>query len=256
MAESVPPVLLLRSVAIQLVRCHWCQRFSFPHLLNDDVDYHQACGRCELLVRVTQDQHRRLCLLPRYDKRPKGARGLSLVAPFPELKLKAGDRLELCSGLPDVGAFFSISSFPPEGVPLLLWRAENETLCLRKCPLFNRDIGLNPNAAVALDLLHTNHLGVMLVYCRHVVWEFLRSGTWGSGCVEQNGEFQNFCFGSSVRVVGLVRVQAAEPPNRPRSIRQHGRSQIEDGGRRDLGNVVVLGELLEALIQKEKFARC
>ena len=128
-------------------------------------------------MRVTQDQHRRLCLLLCYDKRQKGARGSSLVAPFPELWLKAGDRLELCSDLPNVGAFFCISSFRPEGVPLLLWRAESETLCLRRCPLFNRDICLNPNTAVALDLLHTNHLGVMLVYCRHVVWEFLRSGT-------------------------------------------------------------------------------
>ena len=32
---------------------------------------------------------------------------------------------------------------------------------------------------MALDLLHRYHLGVMLVYCRHVVWEFLRSGVWG-----------------------------------------------------------------------------
>ena len=85
----------------------------------------------------------------------------------------------------------------------------------------------------------------------------------GSGCVEQNGELQNFGFGSSVRVVGLIRVQAAEPPHRElnssgrrysRSIRQHGRSKIEDEGRRDLGNVVVLGALLEALIQMVKFA--
>ena len=49
--------------------------FSFPHALNEDVDYQWACGRCELLVRVTQDQHRRLCLLLRYDKRQNGARG-------------------------------------------------------------------------------------------------------------------------------------------------------------------------------------
>ena len=56
-----------------------------------------------------------------------------------------------------------------EGVPLILWRAENEMLCL---------IGLYPNTAAALDLLHINHLGVMLLYCRHVVWEFLRSGVW------------------------------------------------------------------------------
>ena len=170
--------------------------FSFPHPLNDDVDYHRACERRELLVRVTQDQHRRLCLLLRYDKRQKGARGLSLAAPFPELKLKTGDRLEPCSDLPDVGAFFRISSFPPEGVPLLLWRAENETLCLRRCPLFNRDIGLNPNTAVALDLLHINHLGVMLLYCRCVAWEFLRSGVWG---VAASNRTENF----KISVLGL-----------------------------------------------------
>ena len=35
--------------------------FSFPHPLNDDVDHHWACERCEEFVRVTQDQHRRLC---------------------------------------------------------------------------------------------------------------------------------------------------------------------------------------------------
>ena len=188
--------------------------FSCPHPLNDGVDYHLACEGCELLVRVTQDQQRRLCLLLHYDKRQKGARGLSLVAPFPELKLKAGDRLELCSNLPDVSAFFRISSFPPEGVPLLLCRVENETLCLRRCPLFNRDIGLNPNTAVALDLLHRNHLCVMLVYCRPRCMGVLAQWCLESGCVEQNGELQNFCFGSSVRIVGLVRVQEAEPPHR------------------------------------------
>ena len=165
-------------------------------------------------MRVTQDQHRRLCLLLRYGKRQKGARGLSLVATFSELKLKAGDRLEPCSDFPDVGAFFCILSFPLEGVPLLLWRAETETLCLRRCPLFNRDIGLNPNTAVALDLLHTNHLGVMLVNCRHVVWEFLRSGILGLAASNKTENFKTFVLGSSVRVVGLVRVQAAEPLHR------------------------------------------
>ena len=175
---------------------------------------HGACEGCELLVRATQDQQRRLFLLLLYDKRQKGARGLSLVAPFPELKLDAGDRLEPCSDLPDASAFFRISSFPPEGVPLLLWRVENETLCLRRCPLFNRDIGLNPDTAVALDLLRTHHLGVMLVYCRPRYMGVLAQWCLESGCVEQNGELQNFCFASSVRVVGLVRVHAAEPLHR------------------------------------------
>ena len=110
-----------------------------------------------------------------YDKRQKDARGLSLAAPFPELKLIAGDRFGTCLDLPDVGAFFRISSFPPDGVAV---DSLNGTLCLHRCPLFNRDIGLTPNTAVALDLRHTYHLGVTLVYCRHDVWECLRSGVW------------------------------------------------------------------------------
>ena len=158
------------------------------------MDYHRACERCEVLVRVTQDQHRRLCLLLRNDKRQKGAHGLSLV-PFAELELKAGDRLEPCSDLSDAGAFFFLSSFPPESVPLLLWRAENETLYLRRRPLFDRDIGLNPNTAVALDLLHTNHLGVMLVYCRLVVWEFLRSGIWRVAASNRKENFETSDLG-------------------------------------------------------------
>ena len=143
------------------------------------TNYQWACERCELLVRVTQGQHRRLCLLLPYDRRQKGASGLSLAAPFPELKLKAGERVELGPDFPDFGAFLRTSSFPPEGVSLLFWKAENETLCLCRCPLSNRDIGLNPNTAVALGLLHTNHLGVMLLYCRHVAWEFFCSGVRG-----------------------------------------------------------------------------
>ena len=139
-----------------------------------------------------------------YDRRQKGASGLSLAAPFPELKLKAGERVELCSDFPDIGALLRTSSFLPEGVPLLFWEAENETLCLCRCPLFNRHIVLNPNTAVARGLLHTNHLGVMLLYCRHVAWEFFAVvfGEW-----------------LRVRVVRLVRVQAAAPPHRKLNLR-------------------------------------
>ena len=79
-------------------------------------------------------------------------------------------------------------------MPLLLWRAENETLYLRRCP-FDRDIGLNPNTAVALDSLQTNHLGVMLHYCRHVAWEFLRSGVWGVAASSRTENFNNSVLG-------------------------------------------------------------
>ena len=83
-----------------------------------------------------------------------------------QLKLKAGDRLELCSDLPDVGAFFRISSRGPRS---------RRCVCAGACCL-TATSGLDTNTSVALDLLHANHLGVMLLYCRHVAREFLRSG--------------------------------------------------------------------------------
>ena len=110
-AEFVPPCFCCAVPRANLYDATGASVFSSPHLLNDDVGCHGACERCELLVRVTQDHHRRLSLLLRYDKRQKGARGLSLAAPFHELELRAGDRLEPCSDLPDVGASFSIPSF-------------------------------------------------------------------------------------------------------------------------------------------------
>ena len=64
-----------------------------------------------------------------------------------------------------------------------------------RCPLFNRDIGLNPNTAVAVDFLHTNHLGVMLVYCCHVVWEFLRSGIWRVAASNRTENFKTSVLG-------------------------------------------------------------
>ena len=156
-------------------------------------------------------KHRRWCLSLRYDKRQKGARRLSLAVAFPQLKLKAGDF-----------ARTFLMSAPSSAFHLSLLKA---CRCLsdgprtRRCVCagarcLNRDIGLFPNTAVALDLLRTNHLGVMLVYCRHVVWEFLRSGVWGVAPSKRTETFKTSVFGCSVRVVGLVRVQAAEPPHR------------------------------------------
>ena len=172
--------------------------FSFPYPVNDDVDYHRARERCELLVRATQDQHRRLCLVLRYDKRQNGARGSSLAASFPELKLKAGDRLEPCSDHLDVGGS---SAFHPS--LLQACRCFSGGPRTRRCICagahlipFDRDIGLNPNTAVALDSLQTNHLGVMLHYCRHVAWEFLRSGVCG---VAASNRTENF----NISVLGL-----------------------------------------------------
>ena len=83
----------------------------------------------------------------------------------------------------------------------------------------------------------------------------------GSGCVEQNGELQKHMFWlwawyASRRLSHPTEKLDSSCRRFSRSIRQNARSKTEDEGRRDLGNVVVLGELLEAVKQIVKFARC
>ena len=92
------------------------------------------------------------------------------------------------------------------------------------------------------------------MYRRYVVWEFLRSGIVGAAASSRTENFKSCSFGCSVRVVGMVCVQATGPLQRKlgsafrrssKSIRQFGRNLIEDERRRNSGVVVVVGALFE-----------
>jgi len=149
-----------------------------PWPTNDDEDYERACERCEMWKTLeTAEMHARVKAALRYDKRPQGSRGRCLASEIPELDLEIGDRLEPFIGLIDVGAGFDeLAEFPKE---VLFWRPRNESLCARRCPLFSRSLGVTPTSSLALDTLHTLNLGVMQLYCRHVLWRLLNASTWG-----------------------------------------------------------------------------
>jgi hypothetical protein len=88
----------------------WCNPegvsvLSFPWHVNEDADYEVACSRAELWARLTEPI--RLQLIPpmSYDRRHHGPHGRTIGAVTEDLAalgLKAGDRLEPCSTLPDV----------------------------------------------------------------------------------------------------------------------------------------------------------
>ena len=99
----------------------------------------------------------------------------------------------LCA-IPDVGALFSVSAVPSESVPLLFWRADNDTICLRKCLLFNRDMGLTPNTAVSKDLHPHKPFGSDAGVSPIRGMGVLAQRYCGSGCIEQNGELQKLQF--------------------------------------------------------------
>eukprot|EP00969_Alexandrium_andersonii_P292458 12925997-Alexandrium_andersonii.AAC.1 len=84
-----------------------------PALVSTQEHYEAACRRCEIRVVIrNEEDKRKIEKLLRYDKRPDGARGRALLSDIPEMKLKAGDRLEPFAGLRDVSAFEGLEEFP------------------------------------------------------------------------------------------------------------------------------------------------
>ena len=147
-----------------------------PHRVNRDEDYEDACRRCEVLVVLSKEQRDRLLPLLLYDSRPGGARGKALRAPFAELGLKSGDKLEPSDALHDVGRLEQVASFP---FPVVFWRPSEEGIAKHRCPLFAPSFGLAPSRALALDILHTLHLGVANSFAVLLIWRLILGGAWG-----------------------------------------------------------------------------
>ena len=78
---------------------------SLPWPTNDSRDYDEACRRCEIWV-LLQDTAARdyIVSLLEYDRRQGGQHGRVLTQDVPYFSLKARDRLEPCTALPDIGA--------------------------------------------------------------------------------------------------------------------------------------------------------
>ena len=149
---------------------------SWPCHLNDDADYEAACTRCEIRLTLTAETHALLAPLLTVDLRGKQGPLLKADVVVGGQRLEAGDRLEPSGELLDTAAFAQWTRFP---LRVVFWRSRNETMCRRRCPLLARDLGLTLRSAVAFDVLHTLHLGVMNSYCCLVLWQLVDGGIWG-----------------------------------------------------------------------------
>ena len=152
---------------------------STPFHENTDDDYEQACARCEIRVEVTHALVPEINRLLHYDKRKDGALGRALQKDFPQCGLKMHDRLEPTASLPDVALFHKLCPKPGDKTTVLFWRRSHETLCLRRCPLWDPSIGLTPTRVIVLDVLHTLFLGVMNMFVCVAIWRMIKSGIWG-----------------------------------------------------------------------------
>ena len=64
-------------------------------------------------------------------------------------------------------------------MPLIFWRPSSETLCRFRNPLLARDLGITPYRSLTVDGLHCLYLGVMLAFCKYVVWLMSTEHVWG-----------------------------------------------------------------------------
>lgn len=149
---------------------------GLPWRCNQATDYEQSCRRCERLVVVGADLHKKLCRLLRYDKRQRGGQGRCLGSDVPELSLRTGDRLEPSSFLRDVGHFEMMARFP---APLLFWRPSLQSDARHRCPLFDDALGTTPVDHLTVDALHAVFLGVMNSFCKHLLLFLIQEGMWG-----------------------------------------------------------------------------
>jgi hypothetical protein len=149
-----------------------------------DDDYHQACDRCEVKVRLTAATKAMVLQNLRYDKRDAGAHGRAIVQDMEVLGLRAYDRLEPSSVLPDVSKLEDLV------VPatVTFWRHREESITRHRNPMFCSStvtgLGLS---SLTVDLLHALYLGVMNRYCAVVLWFLFSSDVFGTiGTAEEN----------------------------------------------------------------------
>lgn len=146
---------------------------------NGDDDYFEACARCEHIVTLrNSDDLQKILRLLRYDKRKDGSRGRALVGPVDVagVSLCAGDRLEPSLTLTDIGNVEYLNEFPQA---ITFWRPSSETLTRHRNPIFDSHLGITPRKSLVIDLLHAVFLGILLVWCRLVIWKLLECGVYG-----------------------------------------------------------------------------
>ena len=110
----------------------------------------------------------------RFDKRRKGSAGRALIVNLPTFGLMRGDRLEPSADLVDVCVLDERADFLFE---VVFWRPQNLTRVKHRCPLLAEGTGLTLDA-LAIDILHTLHSGIVQHFVAVAAWELLRASVW------------------------------------------------------------------------------
>jgi hypothetical protein len=186
-ADALRPCFCCNAFLDNLFATTGMTKDALTWVINNDNDYFLAASRCEHTVslRSNQDVQALLGSL-KYDKRKQGARGRALVRSIVVngVFLKTNDRLEPSVELPDIGELENLARFP---ISIIFWRSQDETLTRHRNPLFDADLGVTPKKSLVVDVLHAFFLGILLAWCRFVLWKLILAGAYGHATTGHEG---------------------------------------------------------------------
>jgi hypothetical protein len=165
------PCIMCRALKEQLYSFREFSSVSMPWALHDEDSYESACGECEVHISIDSPlKQRRVSAALEYSKIGKGR---ALTIDLPDMGLMKLDRLEPTAKLIDVGDFEKLE------VPttVLFWRGVASTCAHHRNPILSPEIGSGTNL-IAIDTLHTLHLGVIKHYVTFAFWALLLANVW------------------------------------------------------------------------------
>ena len=169
-----------------------CSLLSLPWGDKDQAAYDRACERAEILVTVHgSDELNRILDLLIYDKRKSGFAGRVLTSDMPEFLLNKNDRLEPAAPYFDIAAVDTWATFP---LRLVFWRTSMQGMVKRRSPLFHPETYFTM-ACLAVDELHTMHLGVFAHFVAYSFWRILEADLWGIGAGTTESVMHMISFG-------------------------------------------------------------
>ncbi len=173
--SGVAPCLLCDATPDNMFNVETFTVLDSPFNDTTQDQYEAECRKCEQWRWVTAENFRQIQDVLFFDQRPQGGRGRCVKFAVPCVDLRANDRLEPHSGMPDVMAFDSLAL--PAWV--LFWRstADIEPRLHHRNPLFDGSLGISVQC-FAVDTLHALFLGVVGEFVKVVLWTLLRAGAW------------------------------------------------------------------------------
>lgn len=160
-------------------------------------DYEDACRKCEITITLNSvEEWRGFRNKLIYDKTRQGVRGLVLKQAIPEMGVNKDDRVEPSWDLMDTGEVLTCPKDTKYPITITLWRRSDETRSRHRNPLFDapgrNQIGIS-TSSLALDVLHTIHLGIAQFCILEILWRAFDADVFETNIISKEDRLGAHC---------------------------------------------------------------